>query len=118
VLPVLQDAAELEPREKEPPPETLEANVEIFFWIFGLPQAGQFTSLAALALRKSSSNGRLHSVQINSNSGILFSWRPRRIIDIPSIGCKAAAKVTSQSPLNSTTGILWAVSTGRALPLA
>jgi hypothetical protein len=69
VLPVLQEDAAA-PREKEFPPEILEAKEEIFFLICGLPQAGQFTSWIALALRSSSSNGSPQSVHTNSNIGM------------------------------------------------
>jgi hypothetical protein len=43
-LPVLHEAAELAPSEKEAPPDTLEAKVEIFFLTSVLPQLGHFTS--------------------------------------------------------------------------
>jgi hypothetical protein len=56
--------------EKEPPPDTLEAKVEIFFFTFWLLQAGQTTSLAVLLLRTSSSKGLLQSEQTNSKIGI------------------------------------------------
>jgi hypothetical protein len=74
VLPVLHEAAELAPRENEPPPELREAKVEIFLVTCKLPQVGQMTSLTALELRTSSSKGRLQSVQTNSNRGINHSW--------------------------------------------
>jgi len=71
VPPVLQPEATVLPSEKVLlPPTTLEAKVETFFLIFGLWQAGQTTSLAALALRTSSSNGFPHSVQTNSKMGM------------------------------------------------
>jgi hypothetical protein len=58
--------------ENELPPDTLEAKVEIFFLTFWLLHAGQTTSLAALALRTSSSNGQPHSAHTNSKMGIIF----------------------------------------------
>ncbi len=58
--------------ENELPPDTLEAKVEIFFLMLGLWQAGQTTSLVALALRTNSSNGFPHSAQTNSKIGITF----------------------------------------------
>jgi hypothetical protein len=73
VPPVLHEEAALEPKEYEPPPLTFEANVDIFFLIFGLPQAGQATVSTAAALRTSSSKGWLHSVQMNSNRGMVIS---------------------------------------------
>ena len=42
-VPVLHEAAELAPRENDPPPETREANVEIFLLTCELPQIGQVT---------------------------------------------------------------------------
>jgi hypothetical protein len=75
--PVLQDEAALELNENEPPPLTLDANVESFFLTCGLPQLGQVTSAMALELRSSSSKGWLQSVQMNSNSGIGDSWRSK-----------------------------------------
>jgi len=71
VLPVLQDDWLL-PNEKEAPPDTLEAKVEIFLRTCGLPQFGQATWSTRLALRSSSSKGRLQSLQTNSNMGIGF----------------------------------------------
>jgi hypothetical protein len=58
--------------ENELPPDTLEAKVEIFFLMLELWQAGQTTSLVALALRTNSSNGFPHSAQTNSKIGITF----------------------------------------------
>jgi hypothetical protein len=72
---VLHEAAELVPRENAPPSETREAKVEIFLFTCVLPQVGQVTSLTMLALRTSSSKGRLQSAHINSNRGINHSWR-------------------------------------------
>jgi hypothetical protein len=57
VLPVLQETAELAPKENEPPPERREAKVEIFLFTCELPHSGQVTSLTELALRTNSSNG-------------------------------------------------------------
>jgi hypothetical protein len=50
----------------------LEAKVEIFLRTWRPWQTGQITSLAALALRSSSSNGVPQSVQMNSNRGIII----------------------------------------------
>jgi hypothetical protein len=71
---VLHEAAVLAPREKEPPPETREAKVEIFLLTCELPHFGQVTSLIALLLRTSSSKDRLQSAHTNSNRGIKHSW--------------------------------------------
>jgi hypothetical protein len=60
--------------EKLLPPAIFEAKVEIFLVTFWLLHAGQTTSLTALALRTSSSNGQPHSAHTNSKMGIvLFS---------------------------------------------
>jgi|GEM_PF-6383392 len=72
-LPVLQDAAAPAFNEDELPPEALEANVEIFFFIWVLPQMGQVTLSVSLALRSSSSKGWPQCVQLNSKSGINIS---------------------------------------------
>jgi len=71
VLPVLQDAAELAPKESDAPspPEIFEANVDIFFLTCSLPQAGQSTPSMLLPKTKSS-KGWLQSVQTNSKIGI------------------------------------------------
>jgi hypothetical protein len=69
---VLQVEAGALLNENELPPDTLEAKVEIFFLMLGLWQAGQTTSLVALALRTNSSNGFPHSAQTNSKIGIMF----------------------------------------------
>jgi hypothetical protein len=74
VPPVLHEAAELAPKEKPPPPERREANVDIFLLTCVLPHTGQVTSCTALALRTSSSNGRLQSPHTNSNRGINHSY--------------------------------------------
>jgi hypothetical protein len=74
VPPVLQEADEPAPSEKVLPPADLEAKVESFFLIFGLPQVGQLTSLIALELRSSSSKGWLQSAHTNSNKGMSVSW--------------------------------------------
>jgi hypothetical protein len=58
--------------ENELPPATFDAKVEIFFLTLALWQTGHTTSLAALALRTSSSNGFPHSAHTNSNIGIMF----------------------------------------------
>ena len=73
VLPVLHEADDPALSEKEPPPVTIEANVEIFFLTCRLPQVGQITSPIALELRRSSSNGWLQVAQTNSNKGMLHS---------------------------------------------
>jgi hypothetical protein len=71
---VLHEAAELAPRENDPPPpETREAKVEIFLFTCELPHFGQVTSLIALVLRTSSSKDRLQSLHTNSNRGIKHS---------------------------------------------
>jgi hypothetical protein len=67
---VLQLADEELNAETELPPETFEANVEIFFLTCWLPQHGHTTSSIALALRTSSSNGSPHSEHSNSNNGM------------------------------------------------
>jgi len=55
---VLQlELLKLLPNEAELPPESREANVEIFLVTFWLWHAGQVTSLTLLALKTSSSNG-------------------------------------------------------------
>jgi hypothetical protein len=54
-------------------PAIIEAKVEICFATWLHPQDGQITSPIALELRTSSSNGELHSWQINSKIGIHFS---------------------------------------------
>lgn len=77
---VLHEAAELAPRENEPPPEPREAKVDIFLLTCELPQLGQVTSLTALALRTSSSKGRLQSAHMNSNKGIDRSYRKESLI--------------------------------------
>ena len=63
--------------EYAPPPVALDANVEIFLEFFWLPQKGQLTSARLDVLRTSSSNGRLHSLQTNSKSGISCSFKER-----------------------------------------
>ncbi len=70
---MLQDELTLEPNEKLPKLEIFDANVDIFFVIFLLPQEGQLISLAWFELRTSSSNGSLHSLQVNSKIGIFCS---------------------------------------------
>jgi hypothetical protein len=60
VPPGAQDAAE-EPNEKDdPPPETLEAKVDIFLVTSSLWQDGQITPSIMLALRTNSSNWLPH----------------------------------------------------------
>jgi len=76
VPPVLHEADELAPNENELAPEVLEAKVDNFFLIFGLPQLGQFTSAMALELRNSSSKGWLQSEHTNSNKGMIISCSP------------------------------------------
>jgi hypothetical protein len=73
VLPVLQDAAELPPKEIPVEPEIREANFEIFFFTSEPPQEGHTTSSVALALRTNSSKSFSHVVHTNSNNGILRS---------------------------------------------
>jgi hypothetical protein len=70
--PVLHDEPALELNAYELPPD-LEAKVDSFFLIFGLPQDGQTTASMVAALRTSSSKGWLHWVQTNSNRGMIFS---------------------------------------------
>jgi len=85
VLPVLHEALELALNENDPPPEILDAKVEIFLFTSGLPQIGQVTSSVALAERTSSSKGCSQSVHTNSKSGILISsiwfvWERLRLL--------------------------------------
>jgi hypothetical protein len=70
---VLQEAAELAPKETPADPELREANFEIFFLTSGLPQDGQTTSSVALALRTNSSKSFSHVTHTNSNKGISLS---------------------------------------------
>jgi hypothetical protein len=72
-VPVPHEAAELALREKDPPPVTRDAKVEIFLFTCELPHFGQVTSLIALLLRTSSSKDRLQSAHTNSNRGIKHS---------------------------------------------
>jgi hypothetical protein len=66
-LPVPHEDDELEPSENELPPAAgLEANVDIFFFTWLLPQAGQTTSSILLRLNTRSSKDLLHSVHTNS----------------------------------------------------
>jgi hypothetical protein len=74
VLPVLQEEPPPELKESVPPPLSLEAKVESFFFTCGLPQAGQVTSSTWLGLRSSSSKGCSHFVHTNSNKGMSASW--------------------------------------------
>jgi hypothetical protein len=70
VLPVLQAAA-LDPKDRDaPPPLTLEAKVETFFFTSVLRQVGQTTPSITLELRTSSSNWLPHWLHTNSNKGI------------------------------------------------
>jgi hypothetical protein len=71
----LQEEAGLELNDSPPPPEALEAKVEIFFFTSELPQEGQITWSTTLALRTSSSKGLWHTLQVNSNKGICDSWK-------------------------------------------
>jgi hypothetical protein len=73
VLPVLHEAAELAPKEKEVPPDTLEAKVEIFFFTSVLPQVGHFTPSMPLEPSTSSSKSSWHFVHTNSYNGILLT---------------------------------------------
>jgi hypothetical protein len=70
-LPVLHEGAELVPNEKEPTPACFEANVDIFFFTWLPPQAGQTTSSILLRLRTRSSKDSSHSVQTNSKIGMV-----------------------------------------------
>jgi hypothetical protein len=73
VPPVLQEPALLVLlKESEPPPDTLEANIETFFITSWLLQIGQVTSSVVMELRTSSSKFCPQSLQMNSNSGIYF----------------------------------------------
>ena len=72
-LPVLQLEPELPPNENEPPPDSLEAKVEIFLVIFWLLQVGQVTSSILLLLNTSASNGLPQSAHTNSKMGIVLS---------------------------------------------
>jgi len=87
-LPVLHEAAELAPNEKEVPPATLEAKVEIFFFTSVLPQVGHFTPLILLEPSTSSSKSSWHVVHTNSYSGILFTsfFRINRIVQRRQVG--------------------------------
>jgi len=85
----LHEEAELDPKDSDPPPETLDANDDIFFFTCWLPQDGQTTSLTASELRNNSSNGFSHSLQTNSKIGIFFSfdWISRLLMHAPSKSC-------------------------------
>jgi hypothetical protein len=66
-LPVPHEGVELAPSENELAPAAgLEANVDIFFFTWLLPQAGQTTSSILLRLNTRSSKDLLHSVHTNS----------------------------------------------------
>jgi hypothetical protein len=92
VLPVLQEGeAELN-EAKLFPPLTFEANTEIFFLTCLLPQSGQVTSLAALALRNSSSKGRPQLLQTNSKMGML-TLLIRKLLLHPVLRCRSEEKV-------------------------
>ena len=67
---MLHEAAGALAKESEPPPDTLEAKVEICFLTWAPWQAGQVTSLVAAALRTSSSKGLPQSSHTNSKMGI------------------------------------------------
>jgi hypothetical protein len=70
VLPVLQEAAELDPNESEAPsPPGLDAKVDIFLRTCSLPQDGQ-TTPSVLEPKISSSKGCSQSLQTNSKIGI------------------------------------------------
>lgn len=71
VPPVLQDEAllEVEPNEKELPPETLEAKVDTFFFTEPDWHAGQVTWLTPLK-RTNSSKAMPQSLHTNSKIGI------------------------------------------------
>jgi len=61
------------PNEKELPPESFEAKVEIFLVMFRLWQVGQVTSPILFELNTSSSNDLPQSVHTNSKMGMFFS---------------------------------------------
>jgi len=79
---VLPDPHELEvvPRDKELPPDTLDANAESFFFTRLLPQMGQLTPSTESELRKSSSKVCSHSSHTNSKSGIGVSSESKNSI--------------------------------------
>jgi hypothetical protein len=64
----------LEWEDPDPPPETLDAKVEIFFLTLAPPQRGQTTLLTASAFLNISSKDSPHSPQANSNIGILIPF--------------------------------------------
>jgi hypothetical protein len=72
-LPVLQLELDALLKDNPPPPDNLDAKVEICFVIFWLWQVGQVTSATLLVLITSSSNGRPQSEQINSKMGMFYS---------------------------------------------
>jgi hypothetical protein len=59
--------------EDKDAPVTLDAKVEIFFFVISLPQIGQMTPLISFVLRTRSSNEFSHLRHSNSNNGILIS---------------------------------------------
>ncbi|OGN72994.1 MAG: hypothetical protein A2X25_10595 [Chloroflexi bacterium GWB2_49_20] len=76
MLPLEQDAAgipELAGAEIDAT-ETLDAKVEIFFFVIPLPQNGQITPLKSVLFRTRSSKDFSHSAHSNSNNGISISW--------------------------------------------
>jgi hypothetical protein len=89
VLPVLQLAEALLPKEYELPPETLAAKVDTFLRTCDPPQSGQVTSEIALLLRTSSSKGAPQVWHSNSNIGINNSPKLRL-----SLRCNSPLKVT------------------------
>ena len=82
VLPVLQEAAELDPSESEAPsPLAFDAKVDIFFRTCSLPQDGQ-TTPSVLNPKISSSKGCSQSLHTNSKIGIFSPWhKDSRILD-------------------------------------
>jgi hypothetical protein len=70
---VLQDELELL-AEKALPPDSLEANVEIFFFTWLLPQVGQFTSTGLRVVKTSFSKGSPQSVHWYSKMGMRDSY--------------------------------------------
>jgi hypothetical protein len=68
---VPHEGAETVPNEKEFTPAALEANVDIFFFTWLPPQAGQITSSILLRLNTRSSKVLSHSVHTNSKIGMV-----------------------------------------------
>jgi hypothetical protein len=70
---VLQLELEVLPKDNDPPPENLDAKLEICFVIFWLSQMGQVISSTLLVLNTSASKGWPQSVQIYSKMGMVHS---------------------------------------------